>query len=146
MLPVLTGSLIPFLDASHSPADDPLLARFLAELRTILRERPRSLVVASGDLAHVGPAFDGDPVDAAKLAQIRRLDDEMLEKLAAGDAEGFWRIIKRERDENNVCGVAPFYLSLKTTGPVEGVRAGYAVCPADEQNTSVVTIGGMALG
>ena len=146
VLPVLTGSLIPFLDASHSPADDPLLARFLAELRTILRERPRSLVVASGDLAHVGPAFDGDPVDAAKLAQIRRLDDEMLEKLAAGDAEGFWRIIKRERDENNVCGVAPFYLSLKTTGPVEGVRAGYAVCPADEQNTSVVTIGGMALG
>lgn len=146
VIPILTGSLIPFLDASYSPIDNPLLARFLAELRAILQERPHTLVVASGDLAHVGPVFDGEPVNAAKLAQIRRLDDEMLERLAAGDAEGFWQIIKRERDENNVCGVAPFYLSLKTTGPVEGVRAGYAVCPADEQNTSVVTIGGMTLG
>jgi len=146
VIPVLTGSLLPFLDAAYSPADDPLLARFLTELRAIRRERPHVLVVASGDLAHVGPAFDGEPVDAAKLAQISRLDDEMLARLAAGDAEGFWRIIQRERDENNVCGVAPFYLSLKTTGPVEGVRAGYAVCPADEERTSVVTIGGVVLG
>ncbi len=145
-VPILVGSLLPFLDASHAPAEDPLLARFLAELRVILQERPNTLVVASGDLAHVGPAFDGDPVDDRKLAQIRRLDEEMLGLLAAGDAEGFWSVIKRVRDANNVCGVAPFYLSLKAAGPVEGARAGYAVCPADEFATSVVTIGGVVLG
>ena len=145
-VPILVGSLLPLLDIGHPPAEDGLLARFLAELRAILRERPNTLVVASGDLAHVGPAFDGPPVDEEKLAQIQRLDDEMLTRLAAGDAEGFWRIIRRERDANNVCGVAPFYLSLKAVGPVEGARAGYAVCPADEYNTSVVTIGGVLLG
>lgn len=145
-VPILVGSLLPFLDADHAPAKDPLLARFLAELRSIVRERPNTLVVASGDLAHVGPAFDGPPVDEARLAEIQRLDDEMLARLAAGDAEGFWRIIREVRDENNVCGVAPFYLTLKAVGPVEGTRAGYAVCPADEQNTSVVTIGGVVLG
>jgi len=145
-IPILTGSLLPFLDAPHSPADDPLLARFLAELRSILREHPNALVVASGDLAHVGPAFDGAPVDETKLAHIRQLDEEMLERLAAGDAEGFWHIIKRVRDENNVCGVAPFYLSLKAVGAVEGMRAGYAVCPADEEGTSVVTVGGVVFG
>ncbi len=146
VIPILVGSLLPFLDASHPPADDPLLARFLAELRAILRERPHALVVASGDLAHVGPAFDGPPVDEAKRAQIQRLDEEMLGLLAAGDAEGFWGVIRRVRDANNVCGVAPFYLSLKAVGPVEGARAGYAVCPADAQNASVVTIGGVVFG
>ncbi|HID33970.1 MAG TPA: AmmeMemoRadiSam system protein B [Anaerolineae bacterium] len=145
-IPILAGSLLPFLDASHPPADDPVLARFLAELRSILRERPHTLVIASGDLAHVGPAFDGEPVDEAKRAQIRQLDDEMLRLLAAGDAEGFWGVIKRVRDENNVCGVAPFYLSLKAVGAVEGARAGYAVCPADDRETSVVTIAGVAFG
>ncbi len=145
-IPILVGSLLPFLEAGHPPAEDPLLARFLAELRAILHERPNTLVIASGDLAHVGPAFDGPPVDEQELAQIQRLDDEMLARLAAGDAEGFWRIIQRERDVNNVCGVAPFYLTLKAVGPVEGARAGYAVCPADEENTSVVTIGGVVLG
>ena len=146
VVPILVGSLLPFLDASHPPAQDPLLARFLAELRAILRERPHTLVVASGDLAHVGPAFDGDPVDEDMLAQIRRLDDEMLGHLAAGDPEGFWQVIRRVRDAHNVCGVAPFYLSLHTVGPVEGHRAGYEVCPADENKTSVVTIGGVVLG
>jgi len=146
VVPILVGSLFPFLDADHPPAEDPLLARFLAELRSILRERPNTLIVASGDLAHVGPAFDGDPVDEGKLSQIRQLDDEMLDRLTAGDADGFWRIIQRVEDENNVCGVAPFYLSIQAAGAVEGSRAGYAVCPADEENTSVVTIGGVVFG
>ena len=146
VVPILVGSLLPFLDASYKPAQDPVLARFLTELRAILQERPRTLVVASGDLAHVGPAFDGAPVDATKRDQIQRLDEEMLAHLAAGDPEGFWQVICRVRDENNVCGVAPFYLSLQAVGPVEGQRAGYAVCPADEENTSVVTIGGLVFG
>ncbi len=145
-VPILVGSLLPFLEAPGAPEAHPLLARFLAELRAILREHPRTLVIASGDLAHVGPAFDGEPVDENKLAQIRALDDEMLSCLSAGNAEGFWRVIQRVRDENNVCGVAPFYLSLKAVGPVEGHRAGYAVCPADDAGTSVVTIGGVVLG
>ncbi len=145
-VPILVGSLLPFLDAPHVPAEDPTLAHFLAELRAILQERPNTLVIASGDLAHVGPAFDGDPVDERKRAAIRQLDEEMLGLLAAGDAEGFWGVIKRVRDENNVCGVAPFYLSLKAVGPVEGARAGYAVCPADDDGTSVVTIGGIVFG
>ena len=145
-IPILVGSLLPFLDASHAPAEDPVLAAFLAELQAILREHPRTLLVASGDLAHVGPAFDGDPMDAMKLAYIRRLDDELLGHLAAGDAEGFWQRIRSVRDETNVCGVAPFYLTLKAAGPVEGRPAGYAVCPADERGESVVTVGGMVLG
>ncbi len=145
-VPILVGSLLPFLDVPSSPAEHPMLARFLAELRAILRERPNTLLVASGDLAHVGPAFDGEPVDENKLAQIRKLDDEMLDYLSSGNAEGFWQVIKRVRDEHNVCGVAPFYLSLKAAGPVEGRRAGYAVCPADEEGASVVTIGGVVLG
>jgi AmmeMemoRadiSam system protein B len=143
VIPILTGSLLPFLETTAPPEQDALLAPFLRELRLILTERPRTLLVAAGDLAHVGPAFDGDPVDEAKLADIQRLDDEMLERLAAGDADGFWEIIKREQDAYNVCGVAPFYLTLKAAAPWRGRRSGYAVCPADDQNTSVVTIGGV---
>jgi len=143
VIPILTGSFQPFMASDSPPEADAALGRFLRELRLILAERPGTLLVAAGDLAHVGPAFDGQPVDEAKLADIRRLDDEMLDRLAAGDADGFWRIIKREQDANNICGVAPFYLTLKAAAPWRGHRVGYAVCPADEQNTSVVTIGGV---
>ncbi len=34
-------------------------------------------------------------------------------------------------DAKNVCGVSPFFLTLKLVGPVEGEQAGYAICPAD---------------
>lgn len=147
VVPILVGSFQPFLEdhPAPTPAATPVLQTLLERL-TALADGRRTLVVASGDLAHIGPAFGGAPVGLIERAELHTHDETLLGLLATGDAEGFWRFIHAEQDRYNVCGVAPFYLLLKHIGATEGQRAGYAVCPADERNTSVVSIGGMVFG
>ncbi len=142
VVPILVGGLHGYLKPGMKPSYDPHLARVLATIRTQAQGR-RLLVVASGDLAHVGPAFGGAPLDAAGKHAIQAADEELLAHLGRGDAAGFFAAIQRVRDRNNVCGVAPLYLSLQLLGAVQGEAFGYAICPADEQNQSIVTIGGM---
>jgi AmmeMemoRadiSam system protein B len=142
VVPILVGGFQQFIQNGALPAQDLLLEQVLQTIRTAARGR-RVLVVASGDLAHVGPAFGGEPLDTAGRAELRTADDELIGHMRAGDAAGFFAAIRKVRDRNNVCGVAPIYLTLRTLGKVRGEPAGYAVCPADEQGTSVVTVGGM---
>ncbi len=141
VVPILTGSYHHLAEGEASPAIDSVLAA----LRQITAGR-KALVVASGDLAHIGPAFGGDPVGLIERAELRAHDDDLLGYLATGDADGLLGYIRRIDDRNNVCGVSPFYWMLKLAGPVEGQRAGYAICPADEHDTSVVSVCGMVFG
>lgn len=147
LLPILTGSFADFLDGSGEPAGDRMLTAFLAALKQQAWSAGRQvLVVASGDLSHVGPAFGGPKIDAAGRARIRAADDELMQQMAAGSAEGFFAAIRREQDRNNVCGVSPFYLMLKLLGDVEGQLISYDQCPADQRNTSLVSVCGMVFG
>lgn len=147
MVPILTGSFADFIAGRGDPAGDEVLARFLAALRQqAWRDGRRVLVVASGDLAHVGPAFGGPPVDVPGREQVRAADDELMQHLAAGGADGFFAAIRREEDRNNVCGVSPFYLMLRLLGDVEGQIAAYDQCPADQRDTSLVSVCGMVFG
>ncbi len=151
MVPILTGSFSDFILGSSDPTRDALLTQFLAALREqIARSGRRVLVVASGDLSHVGPAFGGAPVtdgvDGSGRAQIADADAELVQQLSAGDAAGFFAAIQRVQDRNNVCGVAPFYLMLRLLGDVEGHLSAYDQCAADPQNTSLVSICGMVFG
>jgi AmmeMemoRadiSam system protein B len=145
LVPILTGGFHNFMENGDRPEDDPDLRALLDILEGASAER-NVLVVASGDMAHIGPAFGTDPVGIIQRADLRVHDDALIERLAAGDADGFWDVIKEYEDAKNVCGVSPFYLTLKLVGPVEGEQSGYAVCPADEQNTSVVSVCGMVFG
>ncbi len=143
MLPVLVGSLHRFFDTSESPVDaDPQIRAFLDTLARLTADK-RVLVVASGDLSHVGPAFGGRPLGPAGRARLRQADEEVVAHLAAGDAEGFFQVIRQVRNRHNICGTTPGYLTLKLMGEIPGHRAGYATCPADEQNHSVVTVAGI---
>lgn len=145
MIPILTGSFMDFVMGRGDPASDPQLAAFLALLGQAIAGR-NVLVVASGDLAHVGPAFGGAAVDSAGRQRIADADDELTTELAAGRADGFFAAIKRVRDGNNVCGVSPFYLMLRLLGSVEGQRVAYDQCAADAENASLVSICGMVFG
>jgi hypothetical protein len=142
VVPILVGGFHSYILNGHQPRQDPLLERVIAALREASAGR-RVVVVASGDLAHVGPAFGGAPLDAAARKALHAADQELIGQMAAGDADGFFGAIHRVRDRNNVCGVAPIYLTLRLLGAVEGLPVGYAVCPADDSDTSVVTVGGM---
>ena len=146
MLPVLVGGLYRFFADARGPAGDDRIQRFVETVRGHAAGR-RTLVVASGDLSHVGPAFGGQPLNRSARASLAASDDGLVERLTAGDGEGFYRSICGVQDKNNVCGLTPTYLTLKILGKgVRGERLAYDSCPADEASTSAVTIGGVVFG
>ena len=142
LVPILTGSFHPFMEDGIEPQDDATVRAVLAVLAAAM-EGKRVLVIASGDLAHVGPAFGGRPLTAAGRAKLRAADEELIGAMQAGDAEGFFAAIRRVQNRNNVCGVAPISLTMQLVGDKPGEQWGYATCPADEQDTSAVTVTGM---
>jgi hypothetical protein len=145
VLPILCGSFGAFTSGQGEPAAHEPFARAVAALRPALAAR-RTLVVAAADLAHVGPAFgDRHGVDFVGRAQQRNADERLLVSICAGDAESFFAQIRDEGDRRHICGLPPIYLSLRILGEVQGRPAGYALCPADPQGLSFVSIAGAIL-
>ncbi|MCB0064062.1 MAG: AmmeMemoRadiSam system protein B [Caldilineaceae bacterium] len=142
LVPILCGGFHRFFYNGEHPKSDPLTQQVIATLRAAIGNQ-RTLVIASGDLAHVGPAFGGNPLTTNSRTQLRQADEELLSHMCAGDAEAFFSAIRRVKDGNNVCGVAPIYLTMQSVGAARGEQFGYATCPADDTNTSAVTVGGV---
>jgi AmmeMemoRadiSam system protein B len=142
VVPILTGSFHPLMSDGLEPQDDGTIRNVLETLRQAMQGK-RVLVVASGDLAHVGPAFGGRPLTAAAREKLRTADEELIATMKAGDVAGFCTAIRRVQNRNNVCGVAPIALTMQLVGEQPGEQWGYATCTADEKDTSVVTITGI---
>ncbi len=142
LVPILCGPLMSFIQEDRDPISDPAIVRFIETLRAAIAGR-RAVIVAAGDLAHVGPAFGGRPLDLPGRARLKADDEALIERMVAGDAAGFFAEIRRTKDRNNVCGVSPIYLALRVLEPTTGEKVDYALCPADEQGTSVVSICGL---
>lgn len=145
LVPVLCGSFGAFVAGEADPATHEPFAVALDLLRDVLASR-RTLVVAAADLAHMGPAF-GDPygLDFVGQAQMRNADSRLLETVHAGDAAAFFAQLRAEGDRRHVCGLPPIYLTLRLLEGVRGGPAGYALCPADPQGQSFVSIAGVLL-
>ena len=145
MVPIICGHFGTFVEGHLDPADHEPFAEAVKVLREVMRSR-KTLVVAAADLAHAGPAF-GDPygLDFIGKAQMRNADERLLETVYTGDAQAFFEQLQAEGDRRHVCGLPPIYLTLRLLGEARGEPAGYALCPADPQGTSVVTIAGVTL-
>ncbi|MCE7984325.1 MAG: AmmeMemoRadiSam system protein B [Caldilinea sp. CFX5] len=146
IVPILCGGFHHYMKNGATPAQDPVINKVIATLQRAAKGR-RTVVIASGDLAHVGPAFGGAPLTVHDRAQVNAADEQLLHHMRNGDDEGFFSAIRQVQDANNVCGLAPIYLTMRTLAthhaPLRGHPTGYATCPADEYGTSVVTVGGM---
>jgi AmmeMemoRadiSam system protein B len=121
-----------------------MIRAFLEALNAATTGR-RVLVVAAADLAHLGPAFGGDEVDATRRERLRDADDELIERMCAGDWSGFFNAVRRVEDCNNVCGLSPIYLALRMLGGAKGEKISYDLCPADDNDTSFVSVCGVVL-
>jgi len=145
VVPVLCGSFYPYTNDGRSAEEETAFQRGLDALRQATAGR-RVLVVAAGDLAHVGPTFgDARPLDMAAKSRLRAADDGLLGVLVAGDAAGFLNVLKKERDERRVCGLPPIYMTLRLLGASLGEVTGYDQCPADPDGGSVVSVAGVLL-
>jgi len=132
VVPILCGRLLP---------QGQVLKSLLPALQTVATGR-KAFYIISGDLAHVGPAFGGHPLDERDKSALRNDDEQITAFLESGDPEGFLDSIKSTGDANNICGAYPLYLSMKAMGGIHAELTGYAQCSADEQGTSVVSVTG----
>lgn len=140
--PILCGSFAHFVAGHADPAADKRVNDAIAALRQATQSR-NLLVVAAADLAHVGPAFGGPPVDLHKRAKLAQTDEGLLARMADGDADGFFAALQSVDDRNNVCGLPPIYLALRFLGSARGETIAYDQCPADEGNMSWVSVAGL---
>lgn len=142
ILPVLVGSLTSLANNAAQLEGNALLNDFMRVLEELIAGK-RVLIVAAGDLSHVGPVFGGQPVDFISRARLKLADEELIAKICAGDTPGFYEAVRQVDDKNNVCGLTPIYLTMRLLNPVRGERVAYDLCPADEHGTSLVTICGI---
>jgi AmmeMemoRadiSam system protein B len=142
LVPMLCGSFERFVRGEEDPLQAPALNACLDALRQAVAGRS-VVVVAAADLSHVGPAFGGQTVGLVERARLQAADQELIERICAGDAQGFFDAIQRDGDRRNVCGLPPIYLALSLLQPVEGAQVAYERCPADERGTSFVSICGI---
>lgn len=111
ILPVLCGGFHELIEKRLLPTGHPPTARGLMALGKLIQEYPgRVCVMASADLAHLGPQFgDPAPVQMSDLGRIMREDLDMLEWVQKGNADGFFRHIMAQGDRRRICGLPPIY-------------------------------------
>lgn len=149
VLPVLCGSFLHYMVGQANIDDEVRFKTFVELLREEMSQR-RTLIVASGDLAHLGPEFDGPPLDAAAQAQMETDDQCLIETLQQGNAGSFFEFMQAGQYQRNVCGLAPFYFMFDLLGETQGQPIAYARCPAEHDgrkflpnSTSFVSVCGM---
>ena len=82
-----------------------------------------SIFIAGADLAHMGTRFgDPEPIGPAALETIGREDRAMLEHVEAGDAEGFFESVRRDKDRRRICGLEPRLVQGAANGNVASSR------------------------
>jgi MEMO1 family protein len=146
VVPVLCGPFARATANGNRPEDDAGVARFLDALADLAaREGDRILWVLGVDLAHVGRRY-GDGTEArageGEMREVARRDRERLDRVTAGDAEGFWGLLSDGGDELKWCGASPLYTFLRAAGPVRGDLLEYEQWNIDPE--SVVSFAAVA--
>ncbi len=144
VVPVLCGAHESLLETQGGEASEVWQA---VDLLAEEARRGSTLVVAAGDLSHVGPAFgDPAPLDSVAKAGIRASDDRWLESACCGGDAGLGDHIRTEGDRTRICGAAPIHFMVRILGKARGTVVHYDQCPADEEFGSLVSIAGVHYG
>ena len=146
VLPVLCGSSFPSFYGGGMPEHNDGVMRFLGSLGEIAaREENRLCWVLGVDMAHMGMRY-GDEFEAVanadEMLNVAGRDLQRMERVAAGDAAGFWELIRQNRDDLKWCGSSPFYTFLKVRPDARGRIDRYDQWNIDAQ--SVVSFAGMS--
>ncbi|MCA1803520.1 MAG: AmmeMemoRadiSam system protein B [Rhodothermaceae bacterium] len=134
IVPVLVGPLeeLMYMNGSHQSGQ---VEKFSALLRSLMDDD--TLVLISGDQAHVGRKF-GDRVPASELFEdVRAFDRQFLDQAAGGSAEGILEQVRAVSDEYRICGFSPLYTWLKTAGNAKGRVTAYDLWDEQERESAV---------
>jgi AmmeMemoRadiSam system protein B len=141
LLPVLCGPHEPLLTSTDGDTARIWRAlEFLAEKAA----QPGTLVVAGGDLSHVGPTFgDPAPFDLAGKFHVRLSDEQWLTAVCSGDSNLLKHYILQHGDPTRICGAAPIHFMVSILQKAQGQVVAYEQCPADEEFGSLVSVAGV---
>ena len=149
-IPVV-GALLP--DPLQPPIDDDETARitpsrFMTVARDVLDAAPgRTLVIATGDLSHVGPRFgEPRPVDEDRQIDVERHDREFMSTLMTGDLEAIDDAVKWHRNPTrwSCLGAARAMIGIVQPGEMELID--YRQQLTDDQGSAMITAAGIAAG
>ena len=145
ILPILCGSFARSLYTGSKPEEDDGIRRFLGALGEMgAREAGRLFWVLGIDMAHIGSRYqDTFSVHAnqGRMLEVAERDQQRIERLKAGDAEGFWELVQPNHDDLKWCGSSPLYTFLKAVPQARGRLERYEQWNIDPK--SVVTFAGM---
>jgi AmmeMemoRadiSam system protein B len=115
LVPLLVGSFQDLIEQRATPSSNPEVEAFVNALRDAIAADARDVcVVASVDLAHVGPVYDdAEGLDEAGEKLLEERDRRALAHIEAGDAEGFFQSVAVDNNARHICGVAPVYVTLR---------------------------------
>lgn len=107
IVPILCGSVDPFLSRDANPFRDEEFMRFTNALRSELDNCGRKwCILCSVDFSHVGPEFGhSSMIDERLLKPIERMDMKSLRLIEKLDAEGFYNEIARSQNSRHVDAV-----------------------------------------
>ena len=93
------------------PEQTEAVGTFLRRLREMADGDSRQTCFVAGvDLAHVGRQFgDSEPVTDDFLRWVEAEDRQLVERLTALDAPGFFNEIAKDQDKRKICGFSPLY-------------------------------------
>ena len=146
LLPILCGANEKLVSDVGDDGESEHTGRLRAALDSLMdiAAGPRVLVVAAGDLSHVGPAFgDSVPIDVSGKAEIRARDHEWLDVACSGSSEQLAEHLLQHGDPTRICGAAPIHYMLSVLQGAQGKVIAYEQCPADEQFGSLVSVAGV---
>jgi AmmeMemoRadiSam system protein B len=146
IVPVLCGAFAAGPRAGRPPEHSDRVAAFLDALGNIAaRDGDRLCFVLGVDFAHVGRRY-GDELPAraheGAMTAVEQRDRARLERIAAGDAQGFWGLVaERGDDDLKWCGSSPLYSFLRAVPRARGRLLSYEHWNIDD--ASVVSLGAM---
>jgi len=146
ILPILCGGFAKGLLDGGKPEKDDGVQRFidaLSELRE--REGDRLFWILGVDMAHMGVRYH-DPFQARAgqglMSEVEARDRDRIARINSGDADGFWELVRENRDDLKWCGSSPFYTFLRLAPRARGELLHYEQWNIDD--SSVVSFAGMA--
>ena len=138
ILPILCGPYVKSIYEGGMPEDSEPVARFLDSLGNIAaRDAAKLFWVLGIDMAHMGRRY-GDQLRATanlgEMVAIEQRDRARIDRITAGDLQGYWTLVQDGHDDLKWCGSAPLYTFLKVMPGVKGELLDYHQWQIDPQS------------
>jgi len=147
----IVGALLP--DPMTPPIDDDKETRctpecFIDAVHDVIDTLDgNTLVVATGDLSHVGPRFgEPRPVDEERQVEVEQHDREFLATILSGDLEAIDGAIKWHNNPTRWSCLGAAQAMIGIVQPTEMELIDYRQQLVDQDNSGMLTAAGVAAG